>query len=422
MSEAFIGRQPIYDRNLELSAYELLFRSGEVNRAVIGDGDQATSTVILTAFTEIGLDKLVGPHRAFLNLTRNFLLGEGPWLLPPERVVLEILEDMVVDEALLAAVRALRRRGFLLALDDFVGEARWQPLLEHAAIVKMDVRALGIEAARSEARRLRRCGAQLLAEKVETRAEFDALVNSGFELFQGYFIARPQVVRGRKLPAERLAVLQLLAVLQAPQTDIDEVEMLVRRDVTLSYRLLRLINSAFFALPAQISSVRRAVVYLGLDSLKRWLSLLVLASVSGKPHELIRMALLRARMCEGLCQRGSVGDPSAGFTAGLFSTLDALMDAPLAELLDGLPLAQPIKNALLAHGGGLGEALNCTLAYERCDWARVRCADLDAAIVREIWIEAAEWSLAASGGLRESTSPSEPGLAASAAPPRQAAS
>ena len=399
-TDAFVARQPIFDRSVEVVGYELLFRSGQIAQAAVSDGTQATAQLIVNTFMEIGLETLVGAQPAFVNCTREFLLSDAVQLLPPDKVFLEILEDVAIDQELVDAVRGYQQEGFKIVLDDFVHHPEWEPLVELADIVKLDV--LGVSAADSQAQltRLRPYGVKILAEKVETQADYDALRAAGFDYFQGYFFAKPQVVQNRRLPESHLGVLRLLARLSDPEIEIDEVHRLVTENVGLSYKVLRFINSAFFALPQKVDSIHRGVVYFGLEQLKRWVSLLVLAGVDGKPYELFRIALVRARHCEQLGEMMSCSDSSAYFTAGLFSTLDALLDVPMQELIASLPLTEELTVALTTHSGPIGEAVRCAIAYERQDWPRVTFADLDGAVIRDAYVAAVDWSTQTSSNLQ----------------------
>lgn len=399
MTHAFLGRQPILDRQLKVFGHELLFRSGEANRAQVLDGDQATAAVVVNAFVEFGIERVVGPAHAFVNITREFLLAEEPPPFPPDRVIMEILEDEVVDDALVAAVRGLTKAGYRFALDDFVFDPRWEPLLPLASVVKVEVPALD-DAGLAEHIRLLRCyDLHLLAEKVETKAEFEHLRELGFDLFQGYFFARPEVLQGQRIPDNRMATLRLLACLQKSDADIDEIESVVSQDVGLSYKLLRFINSASVGLPRKVDSIHRAVVLMGLGPLKRIATLAAMAGQSDKPSELMRVALVRARMCELLCADRVGLDGDSGFTVGLFSTLESLMDAPFADILAKVPLAEEVTAALLDSEGPLGEILNCALAYERCDWPRATCNGTDIEAISGAYTEAVQWSYETGGGL-----------------------
>ena len=397
--EVFVGRQAIYDRDLRVGSYELLFRSGDTSGATFDDGEAATAELITTTFMDIGLDRIVGENRmAFINVTRDFLLERRAAPLPPERVVLEILENVEVDPILVEAVREHSADGFTIALDDFAFEARWLPLVESCDIVKIDVTALGLKGAQAHADLLAPHRKRLLAEKIETQAQYDQVRTMGYDLFQGYFLSKPNVMAGRRLSTAKLTLLHLLAALQDPRAKSSAIERLVIQDVGLSYKLLRLINSAFFSLRGKIESIQGAVVYLGLEPLKRWASLLVLASIDDKPSELLRNAIVRASMCERLAELSQCADGPAAFTLGLFSTLDVLMDRPLAEVVAELPLGADLRAALLERSGVLGELLDCVVAYEACDWPKARLKDLTTAQIRDAYLDAVEWAEQAAVG------------------------
>ncbi len=392
MQNIYLGRQPIFDRELEVYAYELLFRAGETNAAGDLDGDQATSRVIANTFIELGLDEIVGRHRAFLNLTRGFLVNDWPLNFPRDRVVLEILEDIEPDDEVLAAVRRLKQEGFLIALDDFIFHERLRPLVELADLIKIDLMALEEGQLEEHVRVLRGYPARLLAEKIETREEFEHCKALGFDYFQGYFLSRPKVIQGREIPPNGLATVRLLARLQDPEVGAAELETLIGQDVGLSYKLLRYINSAFFALPKTVESIRQAVVYLGNQAIKTWATLLVFCGIEDKPHELMTTAMLRARMCQLLAERSGQPHSDTYFTVGLFSALEALLEAPLESVLEALPFSEDVRRALLAREGPYGAALNCVLAYERADWDQVRCDPLPTADITETYLEAARWA------------------------------
>lgn len=396
MQDIYIGRQPIFDRDLEVYAYELLFRSGSLNQAADAnapfDGDRATSQVIVNAFIEIGLDQIVGNRRAFINLTRSFVTAATPLPFPQDRVVLEILEDIEPDAEVLAGLRTLAGQGYQMALDDFVFQEDRRALLEVAHIVKIDLMAVPRETLQAEVARLRRHDVRLIAEKVETREDFEQCRELGFDYFQGYFLSRPNIVQGRQLPPNRLAVLQLLARLQDPQADAGDIERLVAQDVALSYKLLRYINSAFFALPKKIESIRQAVIYLGTRAIRTWVSLLVVAGLDDKPAALVAQAMQRARMCELLAQRARRPQPDAYFTVGLFSLLEALLDAPLESILDTLPFSDGIRDALLRQEGPYGEALACVIAYERGHFLKARFDRLGATEMTDTYLAATHWA------------------------------
>jgi len=391
MQDVFVGRQPIYRRDLELYAYELLYRGGDVDFADFTEGDRATSQVLLNTFTEFGLERVVGHHLAFVNLTRGFIVGEYPLPIPKDQVVLEVLEDIPPDPEVLLGLRRLRRSGFTIALDDFVLTARSEPLLPLADIVKVDIQQFEAQGLVEEVLHLRRAGVKLLAEKIETRSEFEVCRDLGFDFFQGFFLARPNVVVGASIPASRLNLLRLLAELQRPQCDFDRVQEIVSQDVTLSYKLLRHINSAIFGMPRRIDSIRETVVYLGLATVRNLASLFLLSDVEDTPHDLLVTSMLRARMCEQLAVAAGQPDPQAFFSTGLLSTLDALMNAPMSVVLSRLPLAESVREALLVRRGPLGEALASAVAYEQGEWEGVGCFGLSRGAIKAAFLDAVAW-------------------------------
>jgi c-di-GMP phosphodiesterase len=239
LSEVYVARQPIFDGQLELWGYELLFRRANEHVAVVSDDDAATSTVVINAFTEIGLETLVGDRAAWLNVSRDFVIRKLPLTLPPKRIVLELLEEQTVDAELLAALTQLRALGYTIALDDFTWDEEHAPLVEHVGIVKIDLLARDHDAIAADVARLREHGVMLLAEKVETRADYRRALDLGFDLSQGYFFCQPETVSARGVAPNRLSVLELVAALQDPMVPFDTIEDLIARDVALSYRLLR---------------------------------------------------------------------------------------------------------------------------------------------------------------------------------------
>lgn len=396
---SFVGRQAVYDKELNVFGYELLFRDSTENRANFVDGDLATSQVLLNSFLDIGIERLCQRNRAFVNLTRAFLVDQATPPFLPEQVVIEVLESVEPEPEVIQGLTRLRDAGYVIALDDFCYEERFEPLIALAHIIKIDVRALDEAALIEHVARLKPRRLKLLAEKVETRAEFERLVELGFDYFQGYFLSRPEVVSGKRLPQNKLSIIQLLARLQDPAVKINEVERVVTQDVALSYKLLRCINSAFFSLPREVDSIRHALVILGLGPLRRWIALLALAGGDDQPTDVVHTVMLRARMCELLGTAAGEKDTSSCFTVGLFSSLDLLMGTPLPELLAELPLAPALVDALLEREGWLGEMLTCVEAYEHCDWQNAQLKGLTSDDVRDAYVSAAEWAFEVAAGL-----------------------
>ena len=395
-ANAFVGRQAIFDRGVNVVGYELLFRGSASDKsAVFDDRDDASTRVILNTFLDIGLEQIVGEVPAFLNLTRNFFLSAQNMPFPRDRVVLEILEGEQVDAPLVESVRAYAASGYRIALDDFVYDESMEPLLEVADIVKLDVLDLGADELIRHVARLKHYPVTLLAEKVETPEQYEFCKKLGFDLFQGYFLCRPNVVQGHRLPANRLSTLRLLAKLQDPDVQMDSLERVIREDLSLSYKLLRLINSAFYGLPQKVESIRQTLVLLGVHQIRSWVSLLTLSQLQDKPDALMTTAMVRARMCENLASRAEMMNSDVYFTVGLCSTLDALLDMSMEDVLESLPLSDELRAGLVEHGGGLGEALDCVVAYERGEFDSVAFRGLAPEQIRGAYLDAIEWAQSA---------------------------
>ena len=392
ITETLVARQPIFDRNLEVVAYELLFRRNNAEHANVVDHDQATSQVIVNAFMEIGIGNLVGDKLAYINMPAAFLLGDYPIPFPQEKVVLEVLEHVEVTEKLIAALRRLSLAGYVIALDDFVYSEKTKPLLKLAQIVKLDVLDVKLDGLRKQVAQLLPYKLKLVAEKIETQAMFDQCKRLGFEYFQGYFLCRPQVVKGATLPANRLQLLKLLAELNDPDIELHVLEKTVSSDLSLSYKLLRVINSAQYGMRQKVESLHHALVLLGVKKIKDWATLIVLTSIDNKPRELFVISLQRAKFCQKLAQILGVSNVDAYFTAGLFSTLDALLDKPFPELIAQLSLADELNQALIEGSGAIGKVLTAVIAYEQADWDKVGLAGITPAQLRDGYLEAVQWS------------------------------
>lgn len=392
MQDAFVGRQPIFDQHKTVYAYELLFRSGGENNANVIDGNQASTQVMLNTLTEFGLDSIVGKHRAFINLTRKLLVDDLIQMLPRERVVLEVLEDVTVDEELINAVQELSRQGYIIALDDFTYSDDWRPLVEIADIIKLDVMAVTDSEIEQQVQFLRTFDTLLLAEKVETMEQFSFLKTLKFDYYQGYFLSRPSIIEGKRTPINKLSILQLLSKLARAETDHSEIELLIAQDVTLSYKILRYINAACFALPRKIASINEAIIYLGLSNIRRFASMIAMTGFNDQPHEILLTALIRARMCELLAETAGHSNTDTYFTLGLFSSLDIMLLMPMIKLVDELPLGEDLTQALLDVDGQLSEALRCVLAYERQQWPIVKFTGLSSKEISNIYLQAVQWS------------------------------
>jgi EAL and modified HD-GYP domain-containing signal transduction protein len=358
-----LARQPIFDRDLKVVAYELLFRGGEQKVAAVGGADDATNQVLLHALVEIGLNNVVGTRNAFVNFASSFIQSGDCSALPTDRLVLELLEGAEATDSLVTALEGLIASGFRLALDDFVYLPGYDRLLRLASIVKMDLRARP-ETFLEEVNRLKRFPVTLLAEKVETPEEYDRCRELGFSLFQGYFFARPRLVSGKRTPSDRLTTLRLIASLNAPDISLKEVESLIVREPVLAQKLLKFINSTHVGLRVSVNSIGTAVALLGPRKLRSWATLLTLGSLTHCPREVLVTANVRAHMCETMAKSEKRGQAESAFMVGLFSVLDVLAGRPMDEIVTELPLSAEVKSALLKRQGPLGATLEAVIGYE----------------------------------------------------------
>ncbi len=369
--DIFVARQPIFDRSLRVIGYELLYRRSTENS--FGEGgpnaDVASAENLDRTLLGFGLERLTAGRDVYVNASRRILLNEIYTLLPPERTVIELLETIEPDAEIVAASRKLKEHGYRLALDDFVFTPAHQPLLEMADIVKVDFRQHP-ETARASYVKEWGHGRILLAEKVETEEDWKQASDAGYSYFQGYFFARPQVLQAKDLPPNKVTYLRLLRELHSTTPNLEAIETIIAQDVALSVKLLRYLNSAGFGWSHEVTSIRQGVRVLGERPMRKWASLVaVMGLSSGKPQELIVIALTRARFAEMLAPL--LGMPELElelFLVGLLSTVDALTDRPLVEALAPLAVAPSIREALLEGAPPLGDPLRIVIGFERGRW------------------------------------------------------
>ncbi|NEX21975.1 HDOD domain-containing protein [Thiorhodococcus mannitoliphagus] len=395
MTDTFLGVQPIFDRERQVVAYELLFRNAHGGLAGSGlDGDSATSQVIINAFADIGVERLGRDKKLFINLTDGLLAGGLTETLPPQRVVLEILETVKVTPELVVAVQKLVGAGFEIALDDFVYAANWDPLIALSTIIKLDVLGDDEDAMRAKLDSIpgpRR--PRLLAEKVESNIQFVQCLNMGFDLFQGFYLARPRVISGKRPPENRLLALKMLARLQDDDISLQEVELLISQDVSLSYRLLRFLGNVAVSQGRPIHNLKQAISLVGLRTIRQWAALIVLGSLESQSPYSFTRSLTFARFCQMVGERHLPSLKDALFTVGLFSSLDEILGVPLADALAPLPLDASLKDAILRHAGTLGQILASAAQIESVEAAGVDLpAGLDAQVLSTYFIEAFVWA------------------------------
>ncbi len=372
---ALLARQPIYNRSLEIAAYELLFRaSNNDQQANFTCGDKATSQVLLNAFGEAGLASLCGTHPAFINFTKNLILNRPTFDL--SQYVIEILEDIEVDDNLIKALQAAKADGAKLALDDFILDKNSAPLLHFVDIVKVDVLALNKSQIERFAKVFIPRNITMLAEKVETHEMYQFCKDLGYELFQGYFLSRPQIIEGRAMPDNKLVVLKLLRDLRDPKISVKSMTQTLSQDPQMSYKLLRLVNSAAFARVDKCTSLQQAISMLGLSHIRSWASLLALGNLDDKPLALRQSSLERAIICQKFGEHMGQFPNTDYYTVGLFSLLDAFLDRPIEEIIDSLSLPQEMEDGILLANGTLGLALETAKCFQEGRLGDLRLAEL----------------------------------------------
>ena len=399
--DVLIARQAIFDRERKLHGYELLYRSNQSSTAFDGTAaDAATMQVLSNTLMSIGAENVFGRKKAFVNFDHRLLRDNMHLTLPKESIVIEILETVEPTADLVILCKSIAAQGYSIALDDFTDDRRLAPLTRLARVIKVDLRSTSQDDQERILAAYKPRGVAMLAEKVETYAEFEWARRIGYDLFQGYFFARPVVVRSQQIPAVKIACLRLLQEIRQPEVNFERVERLLREDVALTYKLLRYVNSALFAQRADIQSIGRALMVLGEEGIRRWVALATLpALATDKPSELVTLSLVRARFCERLAERARGGAPGQAFLMGMFSLLDALIDQPLDEALRTVDLGREITEALLGvarEGNFLARLHELILHYEQGHWDAVeRLAALchvDFQVTGDAYLEATNWA------------------------------
>ncbi len=395
----FVARQPIFDVNQTIFGYELLFRNGLENFFDESlDKDYASSKVVLDSFLLFDLNELTGGKRAFLNFTSKVLLHEAATAFPTESIVVELLETIQPEPQIVDVCKKLKRMGYTIALDDFEYEPRYQPLIDLTDIIKVDMMLTPEEKRNLMLETIGHKKVKFLAEKVETKEEFDKAVKQGYSYFQGYYFSKPQIVQKKDVHPYKINLLQILKEMQMPNVKISRLERTIARDVSLSYKLLRFINSAAFGLVREIRSIRHALNLMGILEFKKWMSLILLSQMgSDKPNELLINSLIRAKFCELTAANIALkSQESDFFLMGLLSLIDAFLDRPLDEILNELPISSEIKAAILGGDSKLGRVLRLMIYYERSKWDAVSEASkelkLDEPQVLENYFTSIKWA------------------------------
>jgi len=373
-----IGRQPILNRNEQICAYELLFRSAQsLDAAAVNDASQATANVILNTLSGFGVRQILGKHRGFINLEFDILMSDSLELLPKDLVVLELLETIEVTPVLFERCRELKEKGFTLALDDHVFSPVYEELYQIVDIVKVDLFVTPVETLGPTLERYRRYPFKLLAEKVETKDEFLRCLDLGFDYFQGYYFAKPALIEKKKIDEGGVALLKLMRHL-SDDADIGEIEKIFRSNPGLTYKLLLLVNSVSFAGLQKIKTVRHALSMLGRSHIKRWVQLALFATDGSQntDNPLMEMAAVRGSLMEQMATacpqlRGIKEAPDQAFMTGILSLLEAIYDIPIQKISEELNLSDDVQQALTSRTGIYGNLLDMAEALEQADFIKV---------------------------------------------------
>lgn len=394
--DTFLARQPIFDRNHHIYGYELLFRAGEANIFPQIDGGVATSKLLSSTFFTVGIEEITGGRKAFVNFTRELLLQGAAHMFNPGTFVVEILEDVCPGTEVLEACKELRTKGYDIALDDFTCTCQAQHFLEFATIIKIDFRTTSIAEIKDILSRFSLLPCAFLAEKVETYEEFNQAKELGFRYFQGHFFSRPEVMKQKDISPIKQHVLQLLIRVFQEDCTVTELEQIISRDVSMSYKLLKYINSVHFARITPLSSVRQGIAFLGINEIRAFVTIIATSKLcQEKPNELLRTSVIRARFLEHIAAELQM-DKGEMFMLGLFSLIDAILNNSMAELAQRLYLNQKLQNALVKRDGELFIYLEMIELYEAGQWEQLDALKQSAGIAEGrmavFYLEAVSWT------------------------------
>ena len=372
--EVFLARQPILDRFNKLFAYELLFRDSERNTYQGEDGDKATIDVIKNTFTNIGIEKVTGNKKAFINFTENILKSDIFEVLPPKSVIIEILEDIEPTGEIVELCRKLKKQGYVIALDDFVYSEKYLELFEIVDIIKVDFKITKGSERKNVINQVNSSRIKFLAEKVETIEDFNEAVTYGYEYFQGYYLSKPLMISGKKIAENKAIYIQILKEINNENFSIESMENLIKRDVSLSFKLLKLINSSYYSFTSEIKSLKQALALLGEKEIKKWLYLIVFQTMGeNKPEVIIIDSLTRARFAEIIAKNNGMDiNPFNAYLTGILSMIDLLLDTPLNQVLEEILIPPEVKDGLNGiNNNGYRRLLDLIIEYEKGEWEHV---------------------------------------------------
>ena len=394
----YLARQPIFNAHKKLHAYELLYRGYKDYSLAQVSGNKATTSILSSVFLTEGFSVISGAKPCFVNFTEELLLKKIAYSFPKNQVVVEILEDVNPTEEVIEVIRELKSNGYTIALDDFVFEKKLEPLIAIADIIKIDVRLTPTDTILKTLRYLSRFNVKLLAEKVETREELEKATKLGFNYYQGYFFSKPEQVLVKELASIKLTLLNLMAEVARKATTLERLHLIISKDLAISYKLLRFLNSAYFYRLEKVRSVKHAIAYLGEKELRRFLLLVIVSELAmDKPTELVRLSLIRAKFCELLARQSILVDYDLEiFMVGMFSFMDTMLDADMKVVMEKLPVSDAVKDALVNGTGMFAPFLDAVIAYERRqDGQFIEILDelgVDSASVPDLYLEAVKYS------------------------------
>jgi len=395
---AYVARQPILTETKELFGYELLFRDGTTNHFSHIDGDEATSQLISDSYLSIGLDRITCGNKSFINFTENLLLSRTPYTCPPETTVLEIPEGVTVSDSLVKSLKKLKQSGYAIALDNFVYSDEKLPLIRLADFIKIDFIKTNRADIKTCSERLKSFDVTLLAERIETPDEFEFAKKTGFTLFQGYFFCKPEIIQGTSFSGFKINLLRILVEVNKKDFSFSRLEEMMSGDLSINYKLLKYINSAYYGRRQRIDSISHAIKLLGEIHIRQFISLFTITRLSDeKPHELLKLSCIRARFCENMSRISTTLMVSHElFSLGMFSLIDAVLGSDMEKVMGELPLKDELKSALIDQSGVLGDFLKIAISYERADWEALDILSEKHGIAidtfPDLYMEACEWT------------------------------
>ncbi|MDR1204720.1 MAG: HDOD domain-containing protein [Peptococcaceae bacterium] len=398
--DIFIARQPIFDTRQNVYGYELLYRQGTHSNAFNSavDADEASSKVMVDSFLDIGINKITDGKKAFVNFTKNLIMNESATLFSKDTLVVEVLETIQPTPEIVEKCKKLKDQGYLIALDDFVFSKEFIPLIGIADIIKIDFLITPEAELEKYFKIIGKTRIKFLAEKVETREVYNLALSMGFAYFQGYFFSKPVILSEKSISPMKMNYIRILKLLNSPELDFNALGAIISQDLALSYKLLKLVNSAAFGTRNRIGQVNLALSYLGEREIRKWISLIVMMGISAEnPQEVLLLSLVRAKFSELLAPPFQMGiQKEALFIMGLFSLMDTLVNQPIDVILKDIPLEDSIEKALVEDRGPFAPVLNFVRAYEQGDWESVRSLSqthhLSDELIQASYLDSLEWA------------------------------